>query len=806
MKKSMKILTWLFSLGLTLFIVGSIAVVGVIYYFSQDLPDYGKLGEYKPAMMTRIYANNGQLIGEYAKEKRIFLPLYRIPLKVRQAFIAAEDKNFYHHQGIDAMGLLRAMLNNIRQVGAENKNLAGGSTITQQVVKNFLLTREKSFTRKAKEAILSFRITSTFSKDQILELYLNQIYLGLGAHGVAVSAQRYFDKSLDELTTEEAALLAAMPKAPSLYDPRFYKDRAMERRLYVLTRMYEDGYINKAEFDRARVTQIVLRSDSKDMDTEMNADVHKVNWFPEEVRRDLVQRYGEDTVYQGGLYVKTTANPYLQKIAENALRHALIAYDRRHGYRGPVLKVTLDGQEWKQEIMKQQLHYASQLFSGESIAVVTAVDKQKASLWFSDSHAGEMLYDDMKWARKGGESGADKIVHVGDVILTKAIEKEVPPVKKKVDKKSKAKDAKDAKTETEDEKPKKIILYTLHQIPKVNGGMMAMEPQTGRILAMVGGYSPTQFNRATQAMRQPGSSFKPFVYLAALERGFSPSTIIMDAPVELYQGPGLPMWRPKNYEDELLGPATMRMGLEKSRNLMTVRLAQRLGIERIVRISQRFGIYGGNIPANYSMVLGSVETTLMRLMGAYSMIANGGWKVTPSLIDRIDDANGKVLYRAEASACKGCVADGVDGGYSTDAPPVLSEERQQVLDARVAYQMTSMLQGVVQRGTAVSAKVLNMPVGGKTGTTNDSRDVWFMGISPEVVVGVYVGYDQPATLGKKETGGRVSLPAYIEFMQTVYGEHPVSDFRKPKGVVQGTAIQVCRLCHGPQGRSSPSRF
>ena len=425
-------MTWLLSLGLTLSLLGAAAVVGVIFYFSQDLPDYGKLGDYKPAMMTRIYADNGQLIGEYAKEKRIFLPLHRIPLKVRQAFIAAEDKNFYHHQGIDFMGLVRAMVNNVRQVGAENKNLAGGSTITQQVVKNFLLTREKSFSRKAKEAILSFRITNTFSKDQILELYLNQIYLGLGAHGVAVSAQRYFDKSLEELSTEEAALLAAMPKAPSLYDPRFYKDRALERRAYVLSRMYEDGYINQAEFDRASAAPIVLRSDSKDIEK----DVKTVNWFPEEVRRDLVTRYGEDVVYQGGLYVKTTANPYLQKVAEDALRNALIAYDHRHGYRGALLRLKLDGGDdgWKQEFLKQKAHYASQLFEGERLAVVTAVDKQKASVWFSDVTSGEITYENMRWARKAGESSADKILHVGDVIIRKAQEKEVPPEKNKADK------------------------------------------------------------------------------------------------------------------------------------------------------------------------------------------------------------------------------------------------------------------------------------------------------------------------------------------------------------------------------------
>ncbi len=774
-----RFLTWILSLGFTLFIVGSIAVLALVFYFSQDLPDYSKLANYHPAAMSRIYASDGTLIGEYAKEKRIFLPLSRIPLKVRQAFIAAEDKNFYHHQGIDAMGIVRALVDNARQIGSENKNLAGGSTITQQVVKNFLLTREKSITRKAKEAILSFRITSVYSKDKILELYLNEIYLGLGAHGVAVAAQRYFDKPLEELSTEEIALLAAMPKAPSMLDPRHYKDRAVERRNYVITRMHEDGYINDAEAVRAKAAPLTLRYGND----EDNKNIELISWFPEEARRRLAEKFGEDTVYRGGLYVKTTVVPQMQHVAEKALRDALIAYDRRHGYRGAIERLKLDNGDdgWHKEFSKLAKEYAPQLFYGERLAVVTGVDAAKADMVFIDGKTATMSYDDMKWGRKGsGAKGAKDVVAIGDVIIAKPYDKDVPAKK---DKKAKEK-LKDG------EKPKaedviKETHYRLHQIPKVNGAMMAVEPNTGRVLAMVGGYSSLgSFNRATQALRQPGSAFKPFVYLSALERGLSPSTIIADAPVELYQGPGLPMWRPKNYEEELLGPVPMRMGLEKSRNMMTVRLAQRLGIKKIVRVGQRFGIYGDKLPENYSMVLGSVETTLERLIGAYAMIANGGWRVKPHLIERVDDVSGKTVIKIDEAACEHCVANDHGDTYTSDAPPVLKESREQVLDPRVAYQMQSLLQGVVQRGTATSARVLNMPVGGKTGTTNDSRDVWFMGISPEIVVGVYIGYDQPATLGKKETGGRVSLPAYIDFMKTIFKDHPSTDFRKPKGIVQ----------------------
>lgn len=769
-----RFITWLLSIGFTLCIVGAIGIMALWFYFSQDLPDYSKLANYHPAAMSRIYASDGTLIGEYAKEKRIFLPLSRIPLKVRQAFIAAEDKNFYHHQGIDAMGIARALAENARQIGAEQKSLAGGSTITQQVVKNFLLTREKSLTRKAKEAILSFRITNVYSKDKILELYLNEIYLGLGAHGVAVAAQRYFNKPLEELTTEQIALLAAMPKAPSMLDPRHYKERAQERRNYVITRMAEDGYINDTEAQRAKAAPLVIS-----MGDAENKDIKSISWFPEEARRRISEMYGEEQVFRGGYYVKTTVVPEMQRSAEKALREALIAYDRRHGYRGPLATLKLDDASggWKKEFSKLQAEYAPQLFYGEKLALVTDVTADKAEIVLPNGTISSIAFEHLKWARKfSGASGAKDVVKVGDVIIAKPYEKELPANKEQ---RNKEKDSQEPAQE-----PVKETYYKLHQIPKVNGAMMAMDPYTGRILAMVGGYSSVnQFNRATQALRQPGSAFKPFVYLTALERGFSPTTIIVDAPVELYQGPGLPMWRPKNYEEETLGPATLRMGLEKSRNMMTVRLAQRLGIKKIVRVGQRFGIYGDKLPANYSMVLGSVETTLERLMGAYSMIANGGYRVKPNIIERVDDVTGKTVYRMNQEPCELCQADNNGATYTADAPNI-NDTRERVLDPRVAYQMQSLLQGVVQRGTATTAKVLGMPIGGKTGTTNESRDVWFMGVSADIVVGVYIGYDQPATLGKKETGGRVSLPAYIAFMKENFGATGVSDFRMPKGIVQ----------------------
>lgn len=733
----------------TLVIVGSIAVIAIVYYFGRDLPDYHKLSNYHPAGTTRVYAGDGTLIGEYAVQKRFYMPLEKIPRKVINAFVAAEDQNYYQHTGIDPLGIARAVLQNVKSFGEET-SLVGGSTITQQVVKNFLLTREKSFTRKIKEALLAFRVTRVYSKNKILELYLNEIYLGMGAYGVVAAAETYFGKPLADLRTEEIALLAAMPKAPANYDPRYHYDRALKRRGYVLQRMAEDGYINREEADYADKQPIVI--------TEREIAASEAEFFTEEVRRSIVQQYGFDQLYKGGLFVKTTLDTKLQKLAQKSLRDALLMYDQRHGYRGPVEHLD-STKDWSAQLKDLGEKYV--VYDLQKLAIVLTVGAQNAEVGFEDGTRGTVPFAGMRWAQKVLESGRmgsvpkspKDVVSDGDVIIV------VPD---------------------EDEKTKDT--YKLIQVPEVNGALVVLDPHSGRVLAMAGGYSPldSEFNRATQAKRQPGSAFKPFVYLTAMEHGFTPASIVVDEPVELYQGPGLPLWRPKNYEGKYLGPTTLRVGLEKSRNVMTVRLAQMLGIKRIVKVAERLGIYK-NPPANYSMVLGSAETTLLTLANAYGMIANGGMKITPQLVERIDDRNGTTIFRRDSRACETCSAlPGVK--FSHTAPPELTDIRERVIDERVAYQMVSMLQGVVQRGTAAAANKLGRPLAGKTGTTNDSRDAWFMGFSPDMVIGVYIGYDKPKGLGTKETGGRVALPAFMEVIAEALKDEPPKPFSVPPGI------------------------
>ncbi len=749
MKRVTRILFTLASIGFSLGIVGFLGLLAVFQYFAHDLPDYGRLAGYQPATTTRVYSNDGQLIAEYAEEKRIYQPLDRIPRRVIQGFLAAEDQNFYRHGGIDAKSIIRAALENLQNLGADNANLVGGSTITQQVVKNFLLTRERTFSRKIKEAILASRITKAYSKDRILELYLNEIYLGLGAYGITAASQIYFGKSPDELSTEEIALLAAMPKGPSGLDPRRYPEKALRRRNeYVLQRMFEDGYINEAEMERAAATPITLYDPAGE-------NVTQAPYFAEEVRKELVEKYGEETLNAGGLFVRTTLIPELQELADSSLRRALIEYDRRHGYRGPLAHLeTMEN--WA--VPLEKIAANTPVYKGQRVGVVREMDAKTAKLGFPDADVGVLAVADMKWARLIGPGGrwgpvpakpADTL-KIGDVVLVESIEE-------------------------------KENTYRLLQIPAVNGGLIMLDPHTGRVLAMAGGYSAqTQFNRVTQALRQPGSAFKPFVYLTAMEHGFTPATIVVDEPVEIYQGPGLPLWRPKNYGGEYLGPATLRVGLEKSRNVMTVRLAQMLGIQRVARAAKRFGIYD-DPPANYSMVLGALETTMLKLANAYGIIANGGLKISPSFIERIDDRNGVTLYRRDTRPCTGCVLDEERNSVNY-VTPVPEDNRERIVDPRIAYQVTSLLQGVVQRGTAASAAKLGLPLAGKTGTTNDSRDAWFMGFSPDLVVGVYVGFDQPKNLGGKETGGRVALPAFIQVMEQFSKHYQVRDFDVPMGV------------------------
>ncbi len=762
-------LIYLASVAVTGLVLVAIAVIVVFHLYSEGLPDSGKLAKYQPAGMTRLYAADGSLMAEYAKERRIFVPFRQIPGKVVQAFVAAEDKNFYTHRGVDPMGILRAFAANLRNYSTGTHSLVGGSTITQQVVKNFLLTREKSYDRKIKEAILALRITQTYSKEKILELYLNEIYLGMGAYGVAAAADEYFGKELGELSTEEVALLAAMPKAPAYYDPRHRPEEAKTRRDYVLGRMAEDGYINSAEVQRALATPLNFLASRAPA-------TPATPFYSEEVRRWLLQKYGEDALYKGNLFVKTSADPDLQAIMDRSLRHTLVAYDRRHGYRGPLLHLeSLNG--WQDALAL--LAKDTPRYDKQRLAVVMGTGAANATIAFlpdpiPDASGGKDAGDDehlthvipldaMKWARPALSSGglgaapkrASDVLKTGDVVL-------VSPY---------------GEIATQ---------WALEQIPEVSGAMVAMRPQTGEVLAMTGGYSSfgrSQFNRATQANRQPGSSFKPFVYLAGMERGFTPSSIVLDAPIELPQGPGLPPWRPVNYGGQYFGAATLRMGLEKSHNAMTVRLAQMLGIKAIQSVAERFGIYPH--PArNFSIALGSYETTVLRLVTAYAMLANGGLKVEPVLVKRVDDRSGATIYRADIRPCEGCNSGAKEGVHGGSAPPAIADTRERVVDPRIAYQMEQLLEGVVQRGTATKAKILGFPVAGKTGTTNDSRDAWFVGYTPEIVVGTYLGFDTPRNMGKKETGGAVALPAFIEFMQAYYKDREPPAVVKPEGILQ----------------------
>lgn len=719
-------------------IIAMLSVGMLFLHFNSDLPDYHTLENYNPETVTRLYSADGKLMAEYALEKRVFVPLKSIPKRVSQAFVSAEDKNFYSNNGIDIYGIIRAMRQNAQStfgIGGSH-GMSGGSTITQQVVKNFLLTPEKSISRKVKEAILAFRISGIYSKDRILELYLNEIYLGKGSYGVAAAAINYFNKSLDELTIEEAAFLAAMPQAPARIDPVLHYDRAKERRDYVINRMMEDNYITADEARAAIATPITLHARDK-------TEVARADFFSEEVRREIAAKYGDDALYKGGLFVKTTLDPELQEYADAGLHYALRQYDHRKGYRGPIDHMD-HFKQWQKDLDAIQLAKRIPLFEDERLALVADVGK-KVTVFFSNNTKGSLDKDSVKWMGNKG-------IRIGDIFIAAPVEKE-----------------KDT--------------YEIHQIPLVNGAMIVMDPYSGRVLAMSGGYSygGTEFNRATQAHRQPGSAFKPFVYLSAMENGFTPASIVVDEPVELSQGAGLPMWHPVNYHGDYLGPATLRTAVEKSRNAMTVKLAELLGIDKVVEIGKRFGIYD-NPMAQYSMVLGAQETTLIRLANAYAMLDNGGKKISPSLIERIDDRNGKTIFRLDTRACIKCSFDNESFVNPTAPPPDIADSRMQIVDNRAAYQIVSILQGVVEHGTGFAAHSLGKILAGKTGTTNDSKDTWFIGFSPDLVAGIYVGYDQPHSLGEKETGASVALPGFIKFMEKALKDKPSEPFHVPPGI------------------------
>ncbi|WP_208996665.1 penicillin-binding protein 1A [Stappia sp. 28M-7] len=745
-----KLFGYLFGIGAVLGLLVAAGVWLFLQDMSEDLPDYTALKNYEPPVMTRVHAADGQLMAEYAKERRLFLPIQAIPDLLKQAYISAEDKNFYSHLGIDPEGIARAAVAYVRNYGS-GRRPQGASTITQQVAKNFLLTNEVSMERKVKEAILALRIEQAYTKDEILELYLNEIYLGVGAYGVAAASLLYFDKSVHELSLEEVAYLAALPKGPNNYHPFRERDAAIERRNWVIDRMVENGYVDSLAGEEAKAKPLSVKLRSR------GTHLFASEYFSEEVRREIASMYGETRLYEGGLSVRSTLDPKLQVMARKALMDGLIAFDqRRGGWRGPVQKIEPGAADWGVELSKiegmpdvPEWRLAVVLsVSGEAAEIGLQPTRETNGQLSTERERVSLPLSGMKWARISGRSptNAGDVLSPGDVIYVEKGEGEG---------------------------------YELRQFPSVSGALVAMDPYTGRVLAMVGGFSFSQseFNRATQAYRQPGSAFKPFLYAAALDNGYTPSSVIMDAPFEIAQGPGLPMWRPQNYGGKYYGPSTLRVGIELSRNVMTVRLAQDMGMPLVAEYAKRFGIYDAMTPV-LSMSLGAGETTVMRMVTAYAMIANGGRQVHPTLIDRIQDRYGKTVYRHEERICETCATD-----HWADQPePELVDNREQVLDPMTAYQITSMMEGVVQRGTATSVKVLGRPVAGKTGTTNDEKDAWFVGFTPDLTVGVFVGYDTPKPMGRGATGGQVAAPIFIDFMQAALKDAPPVEFRVPKGL------------------------
>ena len=743
----MRFFTILFSMMLMALMIFMIGAATVIFYFTEDLPDYSQLEDYSPPVVSRIYTADGKLLEEYAKERRIFVPIKAVPKIVVQAFLAAEDRNFYNHPGVDLSSIARAGIQNVLNIG-QSKSMMGGSTITQQVVKNFLLTNERTLARKVKEAILAYRLSAIYSKDQILELYLNEIYLGGRAYGVAAAALHYFNKSLDELTLEEAALLAALPKAPTAFDPRHNYARAEARRNWVLDGMAEEGAATREEVELAKKRPILLKTRS--VEERVNAA-----FFAEEIRRELVKRYTTKQVYEGGLTVYSTVNPEYQNLAAQALRSGLEEYDRRHGWRGPIANLeTVDN--WAVGLKKMK--EVSVPDPDWQLGVVLKLRPQDAEMGFADGTRGTLNLSEIKWARKWlpDQHVGNEVTKMADVLARGDV--------------------------VWIEKKDKVL--RLKQVPEVGGAIVVQDVHTGKVLAMQGGYTfeNSQFNRATQALRQPGSAFKPFAYLAALEHGYTPATLVQDAPIELYWGSGdnVQIWNPKNYSNDFLGPTTLRRGLELSRNLMTIRMALDIGISRITEIAKRFGI-NDNPQRNFSTALGATETTLLRITNAYAMIANGGLRVQPTFIDRIQDRTGQTLYRSDIRPCEGCNFAEYSSGMNRN-PPTLRESGDRVTNPIAAFLMVNMLQGVVLRGTAAKAASLGLPIGGKTGTTNHNFDAWFVGFTPDIVIGVYVGFDSPRSLGDKETGASAALPIFIDFVREATKGKNVPPFRIPPGV------------------------
>lgn len=748
-----RLIGYFFGVGIMLALLMSAGVAVYVGSLTEELPDYEVLAKYEPPVTTRVHASDGALMAEFARERRLFLPIQAIPDRVKAAFLSAEDKNFYNHPGVDVTGLARAVMTNLRNAGSERRPV-GASTITQQVAKNFLLSSDQTYKRKIKEMILSFRIEQAYSKDRILELYLNEIFFGLGSYGIAGAALTYYDKSVNELTVAETAYLASLPKGPSNYHPFKYTERAIERRNWVIDQMVGNGYVSSEEGATAKQTPLGVTP------RRTGTYLFAGEYFTEEVRRDILTRYGEDALYEGGLSVRTTIDPEMQILARKALQNGLIKYDTLRGYRGPKASIDASGDwgvplgeqkalsdvpEWRLAVVLEA--------SAEGLSVGLQPSREISGALAEERETGFVATEDMSWALRhtvGGErvkaDSPAEVLKPGDVVFVE-------------------------KKEGEGDR------WQLRQPPEVEGAIVAMDPHTGRVKAMAGGfsYADSEFNRATQAMRQPGSSFKPFVYAAALDNGYTPASVVMDAPITVTIG--TEVWQPKNYGGESAGPSTLRAGIERSRNLMTVRLAQDMGMNLVAEYAERFGIYD-KMPPHIAMSLGSGETTVMRMVSAYAVFANGGKQIKPSMIDRIQDRYGKTVFKHDERGCEGCVAE----QWLDQPEPELVDNAEQVLDPMTAYQITSMMEGVVQRGTATILSDLGHPIAGKTGTTNEEKDAWFVGFTPDLVVGVFMGFDQPIPMGKGSTGGGLAAPIFKEFIAEILKDKLPVEFRVPENM------------------------
>ncbi len=752
-------------LGLLGVVVLGLVAVGIyVYELTSDLPSVDALNNYSPPVTTRVYAGDGTLIGEFARERRIFVPIGFVPPLVIKAFVSAEDKNFFTHPGIDPSGIVRAAINDVFNV-LEHRRLEGASTITQQVAKNFLLNSDVKFSRKIREAVLAVRIDATYSKPKILELYLNEIFLGQNSYGVAAAALNYFGKSLDQLDVAQAAFLAALPKAPSNYDPRTNYQAALDRRNWVIGQMADNGYITREQAREAMAEPL------KTQIRPLGSQVQDADYFVEEVRRQLYAKYGEHELYDGGLQVRSTLDTRLQNIAVNALRAGLVRYDRRHGWRGAVSNIDVSG-DWKDAVASAGNQSG---IDSWRVAVVLGYGGDKSvRIGFANGSTGEIPFGELAWARPEIKKSAtvgpaptqpQQVVKVGDLIYVEPLDKSGT--------------------------------YGLRQVPEVNGAIVVMDPHTGRVLALSGGFSfaSSQFDRAMQAMRQPGSAFKPFVYAAALDNGYTPTSKILDAPFVISQGAGLPVWAPENFEKKYIGLATLRRGIELSRNLMTVRLAHDVGMDKVIQYPVRFGVYD-HLEPFLANALGASETTVLRLTTGYAEFVNGGKKINPTLIDRIQDRNGKTIYKHDTRICEDCNSPTWHG----QDEPLLADNHEQIIDATTAYQIVSLLEGVVQYGTGVSVKAVGKPLAGKTGTSNDSKDTWFVGFSPDLAAGVFVGFDDPRTLGKLEQGATCAAPIFRDFMEGALADEPATPFRIPGGI---DLIAVNRVTGEPSSPGAP---